>query len=52
MNITLSIDDDTVAKALIVAIAQKSACRVLLTEDMRHGQKIGDLRIINPFLQE
>lgn len=36
--------------ALIVSMAQKSACRVLLTEDMQHGQKIGDLKIINPFL--
>ncbi len=35
---------------LIIRLAQKSACTVLLTEYMQHGQKIGDVRIVNPFL--
>ncbi len=36
--------------ALIIRMAQKTACTVLLTEDMQHGQKIGDVTIVNPFL--
>jgi len=35
--------------ALIVQMAQQSGCRVLYSEDMQHGQKLGELRIINPF---
>jgi predicted nucleic acid-binding protein len=35
--------------ALIVAAAQVSACRYLLTEDLQAGQVFGDLQIINPF---
>ena len=35
--------------ALIVAAAQASDCRVLLTEDLQHGQMFGTLRVIDPF---
>jgi predicted nucleic acid-binding protein len=35
--------------ALIVAAAQKCECPLLLTEDLQHGQKFGDLRIVDPF---
>jgi predicted nucleic acid-binding protein len=33
-----------------VAAALEAGCRRLLTEDLQHGQKIGSLRIDNPFL--
>ncbi len=36
--------------ALIVASAQACECMVLLTEDLQHGQIIGGLQIINPFM--
>jgi predicted nucleic acid-binding protein len=35
--------------ALIVASALEGGCTRLLTEDMHHGLKIGDLTITNPF---
>jgi predicted nucleic acid-binding protein len=35
--------------ALIVASALEGNCSRLITEDMHHGQKIGDLTITNPF---
>jgi predicted nucleic acid-binding protein len=35
--------------ALIVASAQRAGCRLLLTEDMQHGQRVGRLTIRNPF---
>jgi len=35
--------------ALIVAAAQASDCRVLLTEDLEHGQSFGRVRVIDPF---
>jgi predicted nucleic acid-binding protein len=35
--------------ALVVAAAQQSGCRYLLTEDLQHGQKIGAVTVINPF---
>ena len=34
----------------IVAAALEAGCRRLLTEDLQHGQKVGSLRIENPFL--
>ena len=37
--------------ALIVAAAQASGCELLLTEDLQHGQKFGDLRVIDPFAE-
>ena len=35
--------------ALIVAAAQACECRVLLTEDLQHGQQFGAVRVVNPF---
>lgn len=36
--------------ALIVASAQACECMVLLTEDLQHGQLLGSLQVINPFM--
>jgi predicted nucleic acid-binding protein len=36
--------------SLIVAAAIQAECRVLITEDLQHGQRFGDLQIENPFL--
>jgi predicted nucleic acid-binding protein len=36
--------------SLIVAAAQQAQCEVLLSEDLQHGQKLGSLRVENPFL--
>jgi predicted nucleic acid-binding protein len=36
--------------SLIIRMAQKASCAVLMTEDLQHGQVLGNLRIINPFL--
>jgi predicted nucleic acid-binding protein len=35
--------------ALIIASAQEAGCRFLLTEDMQDQQKIGSLKIVDPF---
>ena len=35
--------------SLIVAAALQSGCKRLLSEDLQHGQRIGKLRIENPF---
>jgi predicted nucleic acid-binding protein len=35
--------------SLIVAAALEAGCKRLLTEDLQHGQRIGSLRIENPF---
>jgi predicted nucleic acid-binding protein len=35
--------------SLIVAAAQECGCDVLYTEDLQHNQRIGDLRIVDPF---
>lgn len=35
--------------SLIVAAAIQANCSTLLSEDLRHGLRIGDLRIENPF---
>ena len=35
--------------ALIVAAAQTCECSILLTEDLQHGQMIGEILVINPF---
>jgi len=37
--------------ALIVRMAQKTACPVLYSEDMNSGQMIAGVRIINPFAE-
>lgn len=36
--------------ALILRMARQSGCRVLLSEDLQHGQVIDGVRIVNPFL--
>jgi len=36
--------------ALVLHCARQAGCRVLLTEDMQHGQVIDGVRIVNPFL--
>jgi predicted nucleic acid-binding protein len=36
--------------SLIVQAAAAAGCSMLLTEDLQHGAKIGNLRIENPFL--
>jgi predicted nucleic acid-binding protein len=35
---------------LILQAALKSGCSLLFSEDLQHGQRIGSLRIVNPFL--
>lgn len=35
--------------SLIVAAALEAGCKRLLSEDLQHGQRIGKLRIENPF---
>ncbi len=37
--------------AMIVAAAQASGARELLTEDLNHGQNYGGVKVINPFLE-
>lgn len=36
--------------SLIIAAASESQCKILYTEDMQHGQRYGELQILNPFL--
>lgn len=36
--------------ALIVAAAQISDCKYLLSEDFHEGMELGDLRVVNPFI--
>jgi predicted nucleic acid-binding protein len=36
--------------SLIVAAARESQCKLLYTEDLRHGQRFGELQVQNPFL--
>jgi predicted nucleic acid-binding protein len=36
--------------SLLISAAKQAECEVFFTEDLKHGQKIGDLRIENPFL--
>jgi predicted nucleic acid-binding protein len=35
--------------SLIVAAAQESGCRYLLSEDFQHGQSFGGVHVVNPF---
>ena len=35
--------------SLIVAAAKEAGCSILYSEDMQHGQLIGELRMENPF---
>ena len=36
--------------SLILRMAQKTSCSVWLSEDFQHGQTIGNVRIVNPFV--
>jgi predicted nucleic acid-binding protein len=36
--------------SMVIHCAKKAGCRVLLSEDMQHGQTIDGVRIVNPFL--
>ena len=36
--------------SLIVSAAVHAKCEILYTEDLQHGQKIGGLQAVNPFL--
>jgi predicted nucleic acid-binding protein len=36
--------------ALVLHSARKSGCRIVLTEDMQHGQEFDGVKIVNPFL--
>jgi len=36
--------------ALIIQMAQKTACRILYSEDLQHNRQVGDVTIVNPFL--
>ena len=36
--------------ALVLRMAKQTGCRVILTEDMQHGQVIDGVKIVNPFL--
>jgi len=38
--------------ALILEAARVERCDRLWTEDLNHGQRVGDLTIVNPFLHE
>lgn len=35
--------------SLIIRMAQKTNCTALYSEDMQHGQLIGNVRVVNPF---
>ncbi len=35
--------------SLVVAAAKAQGCRVLLTEDLSHGQELDGLRVVSPF---
>jgi predicted nucleic acid-binding protein len=36
--------------SVLIASAMAAGCGAFLSEDLSHDQRIGDLRIINPFL--
>jgi predicted nucleic acid-binding protein len=36
--------------ALVLRMAKQTGCRVLLSEDMQHGQDFDGVKIVNPFL--
>jgi len=36
--------------SLIIAAALTAGCRRVYSEDLQHGQRIGQLTIVNPFL--
>jgi predicted nucleic acid-binding protein len=36
--------------ALVLRMAKEAGCRILLSEDMQHGQVVDGVRIVNPFV--
>lgn len=36
--------------ALIIAAAQRAGCRTIMSEDLSHGQKYGNIVVRNPFI--
>ncbi len=38
--------------SLVVAAAQRSGCKILYSEDLQHGQQLGELKVVDPFRQE
>lgn len=36
--------------SLVLHMAKEAGCRMLLSEDMQHGQVVDGVRIVNPFL--
>ncbi len=36
--------------ALIIAAAQRAGCRTIMSEDLSHGQKYGNIAVNNPFI--
>jgi predicted nucleic acid-binding protein len=40
----------SIGDALIVAAALGGGCGTLYSEDMQHGQMVGSVRIVNPFI--
>ena len=36
--------------ALVLRMAKQTGCRILLSEDMQHGQEFDGVKIVNPFL--
>ena len=36
--------------SLIIAAAEQAGCTTLFTEDLQHGQTVGNITIVNPFL--
>lgn len=42
----------SVYDAMIVAAAIEADCETLWSEDLQHGLRIGDLRVLNPFRQQ
>ena len=36
--------------SLILASAERAGCSTLYSEDLQHGQTIGSMKVVNPFL--
>jgi predicted nucleic acid-binding protein len=36
--------------SLVIAAAQAAQCQTLYSEDLQHGQLVGSVRVVNPFL--
>lgn len=44
--------DTNVAVYLLAEDPAKANCAILYTEDMQHNQRLGKLRVCNPFLAD